>query len=181
MISIKKQLVKQELDTLFAQYPIIVWYQTKQKSTQEWTQLKETLKREISEPESTLNVIQAKTSILKVVLKSKTHKHAWLRTCQGQLLVCGCKTPQDLKHLLYALDKAKDGFVMGGFYGEIPRTFKEIEKLQSLGIETYAQLIQQLQSTLSRFLLLKRLCDFSYLRHINMSLCRTIKQCQQRL
>lgn len=178
MISIKKHVVKHELDTLFTQYPIIVWYQTKQKSTQEWTQLRETLKRDMSGHASPCNVIQTKTSTLRVVLKSKTHGHAWLRTCQGQLLVCGCTTPHDVKHLVYILNKAGDGCVMGGFYGEIPRTFKEIETLQSLGVKTYAHLIHQLQSTVCRFFVLKRLCDFSYVRHVHLSLCHVLKQCQ---
>ena len=62
----------------------------------------------------------------------------------------------------------------------MPRTFLEIEKLQLLGTQTYAQLIQSLQSVLVRFLLLKRICDFSYLRRLDMTLCHTIKQCKQK-
>ena len=177
MISLKKQLIKQELDALFNDYPIVVWYQTKQKSTHEWTRLKEKIKALSPSDESTLNTIQTKTAILKVVLKSKVKDSIWLRTCQGQLLVCGCTTSTDLKQLLTLLNAEKDGFVIGGFYGDLPRTFSEIEKLQTLGIHTYIQLIQSLQSVMGRLLLLKKLCDFTYLRHVNTSLCHTLKQC----
>ena len=177
MISLKKQLVKYELDTLFNDYPIVVWYQTKQKSTHEWTRLKEKIKALPPHDESTLNTIQTKTAILKIVLKSKVKESVWLRTCQGQLLVCGCTTSTDLKNLLTLLNSEKAGFVVGGFYGDLPRTFAEIEKLQSLGIHTYVQLIQSLQSVMSRILMLKKICDFSYLRHVNVSLCHILKQC----
>lgn len=177
MISLKKQLVKQELDTLFNNYPIVVWYQTKQKSTREWTRLKEKVKALTPSDESTLKTVQTKTAILKVVLKSKVKDSIWLRTCQEQLLVCGCTTSTDLKNLLTLLNSEKDGFVVGGFYGDLPCTFMEIEKLQTLGTHTYIQLIQSLQSVMVRFLMLKRLCDFSYLRHVNVSLCHTLKQC----
>jgi len=63
MISLKKQLVKQELDTLFNNYPIVVWYQTKQKSTREWTRLKEKVKALTPSDESTLKTVQTKTAI----------------------------------------------------------------------------------------------------------------------
>jgi len=166
------------LDTLFNNYPIVVWYQTKQKSTNEWTRLKEKIKAlSPSSDVTSLNTIQTKTAILKVVLKSKVKDSIWLRSCQGQLLVCGCATSTDLKNLLTLLNGEKDGFVVGGFYGDLPRTFVEMEKLQSLGIHTYVQLIQSLQSVMVRFLMLKKLCDFSYLRQMNVSLCHTIKQC----
>lgn len=177
MISLKKQLVKQELDTLFNTYPIVVWYQTKQKSTHEWTRLKRKIKALSPSDELSLNTIQTKTAILKVILKSKVKDSIWLHTCQGQLLVCGCTTSTDLKNLLTLLNSEKDGFVVGGFYGDLPRTFMEIEKLQSLGIHTYIQLIQSLKFVMARFLLLKKLCDFSYLRQVDISLCHTLKQC----
>lgn len=180
MISLKKQLVKNELDALFHEHPILIWYQTKQKSTKEWTQLKKKVKS-ISQPnDASLRIVQTKTSILKFILKSKVNNPVWLQACQGQLLVCGCHTSADLKNLLSLLNNEKDGFVVGGFYGNMPRTFLEIEKLQLLGTQTYAQLIQSLQSVLVRFLLLKRICDFSYLRRLDMTLCHTIKQCGQK-
>lgn len=180
MISLKKQLVKKELDTIFEEYPILVWYQTKQKSTKEWTRLKEKVKTLSQSDDPSLRIIQTKTSILKFVLKSKINKSTWLQPCQGQLLVCGCMSSIDLKNLLTLLNNEKDGFVIGGFYGDLPRTFLEIEKLQELGKGTYVQLIQSLQSVLVSFLLLKRICDFSYLRQLDTSLCHTIKQCGQK-
>lgn len=180
MISLKKQLVKNELDALFHEYPILIWYQTRQKSTKEWIQLKKKIKLISQSNEPSLRVVQTKTSILKFILKLKVNNPAWLQACQGQLLVCGCQTSTDLKNLLRLLNSEEDGFVVGGFYGNMPRTFLEMEKLQQLGTQTYVQLIQNLQSVSIRFLLLKRICDFSYLRHLDITLCHTIKHSKQK-
>ena len=69
MISIKKQLIKNQLEDVFVNYPIVIWYQSKQKSTGEWLHLKAKIKALEASSNSNVTVVQAKTSILKLILK----------------------------------------------------------------------------------------------------------------
>jgi len=102
-----------------------------------------------------------------------------LASCQGPLLISGCATTTDLHNVLRLLDGAKEGFVLGGYYADTPRTRTEVVKLQTLGVHTYVQLLHSMQSVMARFLLLKRLGDFSYMRRVDGALHQTLQQCLQ--
>ena len=179
MISIKKQLIKNQLEGVFVNYPIVIWYQSKQKSTGEWLHLKAKIKALEAASNSNVTVVQAKTSILKLILKAKNAQMVNLASCQGPLLISGCATTTDLHNILRLLDGAKEGFVLGGYYADTPRTRTEVTKLQTLGVHTYAQLLHSMQSVMARFLLLKRLGDFSYMRRVDGALHQTLQQCLQ--
>ena len=40
MTSLKKLLAKQQIESILSTYPVVVWYQTTQKSTKEWNKVK---------------------------------------------------------------------------------------------------------------------------------------------
>jgi hypothetical protein len=167
MTSLKKLLAKQQIESILSTYPVVVWYQTTQKSTKEWNKVKE----KVHKIQNTLNVpnesnkvlqqyqiIQTKAALLRVVLQEKDNNPLWLSPCQGQLIVCGCSTVEAFQ----------------GLYDITLRTQSEMVKLQHLGPATYVALIQNLQNILARFFFLRRFCDFSYLGSPNKSLQRTI-------
>lgn len=183
MTSLKKLLAKQQIETILSTYPVVVWYQTTQKSTKEWNKVKEkvhkiqntlNLPKESNKVLQKYEIIHTKAALLKVVLKEKDNNPLWLSPCQGQLIVCGCSTVEGLHELLKVLDQEKEGFILGGFYDVTLRTHTEMAKLQHLGPATYVALIQSLQSVLTRLLFLRQFCDFSYLRNTSNSLQRTI-------
>lgn len=179
MISIKKQLIKSQLEDVFASYPIVIWYQSKQKTTGEWMQLKAKIKALELATDSNFKVVQAKTSILKLILKAKTAQTVNLASCQGPLLISGCGTPADLQNILNLLNKANEGFVLGGYYANTPRTCTEVAKLQTLGVHTYTQLLQNMNTGVARLLFLRQLGDFSYMRRVDGALHQTLQQCAQ--
>ena len=183
MTSLKKLLAKQQIETILSTYPVVVWYQTTQKSTKEWNKVKE----KVHKIQNTLNIpnesnkvlqqyqiIQTKAALLRVVLQEKDNNPLWLSPCQGQLIVCGCSTVEAFQELLKVFDQEKEGFILGGLYDITLRTQSEMVKLQHLGPATYVALIQNLQNILARILFLRRFCDFSYLGSPNNSLQRTI-------
>jgi hypothetical protein len=183
MTSLKKLLAKQQIESILSTYPVVVWYQTTQKSTKEWNKVKE----KVHKIQNTLNVpnesnkvlqqyqiIQTKAALLRVVLQEKDNNPLWLSPCQGQLIVCGCSTVEAFQELLKVFDQEKEGFILGGLYDITLRTQSEMVKLQHLGPATYVALIQNLQNILARFFFLRRFCDFSYLGSPNKSLQRTI-------
>ena len=183
MTSLKKLLAKQQIETILSKYPVVIWYQTTQKSTKEWNKVKEKVFKiqkvlNVSDdPNKALQqyqIIQTKAALLRVVLKAKDNNPLWLSPCQGQLIVCGCSTVEALKDLLKVFNQEKEGFILGGFYDTVLRTHTEMEKLQHLGPATYVSLIQNLQSVLSRLLFLRQFCDFSYLRSTDNALQHTI-------
>jgi len=183
MTSLKKLLAKQQIESILSKYPVVIWYQTTQKSTKEWNNVKEKVFKiqkilNVSDnPNNVLQqyqIIQTKAALLRVVLKEKDNNPLWLSPCQGQLIVCGCPTVEALKDLLILFNQEKEGFILGGFYDTTLRTHIEMDKLQHLGPATYVSLIQNLQSVLVRLLILRQFCDFSYLRSINNTLQRTI-------
>lgn len=183
MTSLKKLLAKQQIETILSTYPVVVWYQTTQKSTKEWNKVKEKVHK-IQNTQNAPNgsnkvlqqyqIIQTKAALLRVVLKEKDNNPLWLNPCQGQLIVCGCSTVEALQELLKVFEQEKEGFILGGFYDITLRTHTEMVKLQHLGPATYITLIQNLQSVLSRLFFLRLFCDFSYLRSTNNNLQRTI-------
>ena len=180
MTSLKKLLAKQQIESILSTYPVVVWYQTTQKSTKEWNKVKE----KVHKIQNTLNVpneslqqyqiIQTKATLLRVVLQEKDNNPVWLSPCQGQLIVCGCSTVEGLQELLKVFDQEKEGFILGGLYDMTLRTHTEMVKLQHLGPATYVVLIQNLQNMFARLLFLRQFCDFSYLRNTNNALQRTI-------
>lgn len=183
MTSLKKLLAKQQIESILSTYPVVVWYQTTQKSTKEWNKVKE----KVHKIQNTLNlskgsnkifhkyqIIQAKAALLRVVLQEKDNNPLWLSPCQGQLIVCGCSTVEGLQELVKILDQEKEGFILGGFYDLTLRTHTEMVKLQHLGPATYVALIQNLQSVLARLFFLRQFCDFSYLRNTTNTLQHTI-------
>ena len=183
MTSLKKLLAKQQIESILSTYPVVVWYQTTQKSKKEWNKVKE----KVHKIQNTLNVpnesnkvlqqyqiIQTKAALLRVVLQEKDNNPLWLSPCQGQLIVCGCSTVEAFQELLKVFDQEKEGFILGGLYDITLRTQSEMVKLQHLGPATYVALIQNLQNILARFFFLRRFCDFSYLGSPNKSLQRTI-------
>lgn len=183
MTSLKKLLAKQQIETILSKYPVVIWYQTTQKSTKEWDKVKEKvykIQKILNVSDNSNNVlqqyqiIQTKAALLRVVLREKDNNPLWLSPCQGQLIVCGCSTVEALKDLLKVFDQEKEGFILGGLYDTAFRTHSEMEKLQHLGPATYAVLIHNLQSVLIRLLFLKQFCDFSYLRSTDNELQRTI-------
>lgn len=183
MTSLKKLLAKQQIESILSTYPVVVWYQTTQKSTKEWNKVKEKVHKiqnilnVPNEPNKVLNqyqIIQTKAALLRVVLQEKDNNPVWLSPCQGQLIVCGCATVEGLHELLKVFDQQKEGFILGGLYDMTLRTHTEMEKLQHLGPATYVALVQNLQSVLARLLFLRQFCDFSYLRNTNNALQRTI-------
>lgn len=189
MISIKKQLIKSQLEGIFATYPIVIWYQSKQKTTGEWKQLKAKIKALELTSNSNFRVVRAKTSILKLILKAKTAHGVDLISCQGPLLISGCATPTDLQNILKLLNRANDGFVLGGYYAGTHHgqqcTWTEVEKLQTLGVHTYTQLLQSMQTVMVRLLFMKQMGNFSYMRRVDGALCaamhQTLQQCTQNI
>lgn len=183
MTSLKKLLAKQQIETILSTYPVVIWYQTTQKPTKEWNKVKEkvhkiqnnlNLSKGSTEILHKYQIIQTKATLLKVVLQEKDNNPLWLSPCQGQLIVCGCSTVEGFQELLKVLDQEKEGFILGGFYDITLHTHTEMVKLQHLGPATYVALIQNLQSVLTRLFFLRQFCDFSYLRHTNDALQRTI-------
>lgn len=183
MTSLKKLLAKQQIETILSTYPVVVWYQTTQKSTKEWNRVK----CKIHKMQNTLHapnesnkvlqqyqILQTKAVLLRVVLQEKDNNPLWLSPCQGQLIICGCSTVEALQELLKVFEQEKEGFILGGFYDTTLRTHTEMAKLQHLGPATYVALIQNLQSALARLFFLRQLCDFSYLRSTNNALQCTI-------
>lgn len=183
MTSLKKLLAKQQIESILSTYPVVVWYQTTQKSTKEWDKVKEkvhNIQNTLNSPNESNKVLQnyqiirTKAALLRVVLQEKDNNPLWLSPCQGQLIVCGCSTVEALQKLLKVFDQEKEGFILGGFYDLTLRTHTEMTKLQHLGPVTYVALIQNLQSILSRLFFLRQFCDFSYLRSPSNALQHTI-------
>lgn len=183
MTSLKKLLAKQQIENILSKYPVVIWYQTTQKSTTEWNKVKEKVFKiqkalNVSDDPNNMlqqyQIIQTKAALLRVVLKEKDNSPLWLSPCQGQLIVCGCSTVEALKDLLKVFNQEKEGFILGGFYDTALRTHTEMEKLQHLGPATYVSLIQNLQNVLARLLFLRQFCDFSYLRSTDNALQRTL-------
>jgi len=121
MTSLKKLLAKQQIESILSTYPVVVWYQTTQKSTKEWNKVKE----KVHKIQNTLNVpnesnkvlqqyqiIQTKAALLRVVLQEKDNNPLWLSPCQGQLIVCGCSTVEAFQELLKVFDQEKEGFIL---------------------------------------------------------------------
>lgn len=173
MTSLKKLLAKQQIEAMFSTYPVVVWYQSTQRSPHEWNRLREGVYRiqesldDSGKSKGVLasyQILQTKAALLRVVLQERDNNPLYLAPCRGQVLLCGCPTVEAFQTLLGVLEEEREGFILGGFYDTRPRTYREMEGLRHLGLATYGGLIQSLQAIPARLLLLGQLCDFSYLR-----------------
>ena len=163
----KKKIIRKEINSMLSLYPIVTWFQLTQKPTKKWNEIYMNIEKDLKayNPKTDdYKYFQVKSKLLELGLK--TNKSIGQNhTCQGRLLVYGCKTPELLDGFIKTLEKEQGGFVIGGVYGDQLRTYDELGKLQKLNKATYVTSIPVLNSLSLRLVSIKNMCDFSYLNN----------------
>nr|BCT02593.1 hypothetical protein [Medakamo hakoo] len=168
----KKKIIRKEIDSMLSLYPIVSWFQLTQKPTKKWNEIYVNIEKELKayNPNTgDYKYFQVKSKLLELGLNP--NKEDQDRTCQGRLLVYGCKTPELLDGFVRTLEKEHGGFVIGGLYGDRLRTYDELGKLQKLNKTSYVGSVPVLNSLSLKLMSIKNMCDFSYLNNPYFKLC----------
>lgn len=164
----KKETIRKQIDSMISIYPIVTWFQLNQKTTKKWNEIYVTIEKGLesnSLHESDYKYFQVKSKLLDLGLKTNVDKDDNQSVCQGRLLIYGCKTPELLNGFIKILEKEQGGFIIGGLYGNKIRSYNKLEKLQKLDKTAYVSSVPVLNSLSARLIMLKNLCDFSYLNN----------------
>lgn len=179
----KKKIIRKEIDAMLSLYPIITWFQVTQKTTKRWNEIYVNIEKGLGSHNPKTDdykYFQVKSRLLELELKSSEKGHRSNSVCQGRLLVYGCKTPELLNEFVKIIEKEQGGFIIGGLYGDKVRTYNELEKLQNLNKTAYISSIPVLNSLGMRLILLRSMCDFSYLNNPYHKLCYLLKYMKTR-
>ena len=164
----KKEIIRKQIDSMISVYPIVTWFQMTQKTTKKWNEIYVNIEKGLESNRlhaDDYKYFQVKSKLLDLVLKTNIDKGNNQSVCQGRLLIYGCKTPELLNGFIKILEKGQGGFIIGGLYGNKIRAYNELEKLQRLDKTAYVSSVPVLKSLSSRLIILKNLCDFSYLNN----------------
>ena len=170
----KKKIIREEISAMLSLYPIITWFQVTQKTTKRWNEIYVSIEKglEVHNPKpDDYKYFQVKSRLLELELKSNTKGSKDEGTCQGRLLLYGCKTPELLDEFIKTLEKEQGGFIIGGLYGNKIRAYNELEKLQKLNKTSYVSSIPVLKELGYRLVSLKNMCNFNYLNNPYYKLC----------
>lgn len=175
-------IIKEGISSMISSYPIIAWFQVTQKTTKRWNEIYVNIEKslEVHKPKlGDYKYFQVKSKLLELGLNENSEDGKIKSTCQGRLLVYGCKTPELLNEFIKTLEKEQGGLIIGGLYGNKVRAYTELEKLQNLNKTTYVSSIPVLNSISNRLLVLKNLCDFRYLNNPYYKLCYVLERIKQ--
>lgn len=164
----KKEIIRKQIDSVMSAYPIVTWFQINQKTTKKWNEIYVNIEKGLESNRLQANdykYFQVKSKLLDLGLKTNINKDNNQNVCQGRLLIYACKTPELLNGFTKILEKEQGGFIIGGLYGNEIRAYNELEKLQKLDKTTYVSSVPVLHSLSARLIILKNLCDFSYLNN----------------
>jgi hypothetical protein len=170
----KKELLKNQLTRTLEEYPIVVWCQRVEKSTNEWLKIKKELGKNLSTmetPEINYKFFQTKSKLLQSILNTEDKN---ISTCQGHIVLYGCKTPGMLKIFVETMSKEKAGFVVGGIYDQKTRSFKDLEKLQNLTEFSRLDYASIFHNTIRNLYIINTLKDFNYLSVPILNLLTTV-------